>query len=84
MNFNCTWEPKYYGVIANITLSDTGSTVNHTCSVLPEDGFHIMKISPWTLFERNDRSELFHSVNHTQPNPAIFLCILLLGSQISV
>ena len=59
MNFTCTWEPKYYGIVATITLSDADSTMNHTCSDLPQDGFHIMKISALGSVWKEGRSKLF-------------------------
>ena len=52
MNFKCMWKPKYYGIQSVITISDVESTVNYTCTDLTEDGSHVMKISPWTLFEK--------------------------------
>ena len=52
LNFKCMWNALYYGIQSVITISDVESTVNYTCPDLPEDGSHVMKISPWTLFER--------------------------------
>ena len=50
MNFKCLWKPKYYGILSTITMSNVESTGNYACPDLPEDGSHVMKISPWTLF----------------------------------
>ena len=50
LNFKCMWNALYYGIQSVITISDIESTVDYACLDLPEDGSHVMEISPWTLF----------------------------------
>ena len=66
LNFKCMWNALYYGIQSVITIFDEESNMDYACAHLPEDGSHVMEISPWALFARTSEASCSLDVPYEQ------------------